>query len=308
MMERSFLTIAAGENNDAIRALSAPARLEMLKLLCAKGPMNINDIARALSLPQSTVATGIQILEDARLVGSQLTKARKGNQKICSAIYSEILISFEESAAQRANNIIEVEMPVGLYTSCDVHAPCGLCSTESVIGPLDVPDYFLDPQRMQAGLVWFGRGYVEYKFPNNAKVLNKDIRAIEFSMELSSEVPGTNPDWPSDITLWVNGMAIGTWTSPGDYGDKRGAFTPAWWKLEGSQYGMMKTWRISTRGTFIDGIAASNVTLSDLALAQHSSIRLRVGIAENAGHTGGVNIFGRGFGNHGRDIIMRLHV
>ncbi|MFH7519070.1 ArsR/SmtB family transcription factor, partial [Pseudomonas syringae group genomosp. 7] len=88
----------------------------------------INDIARALSLPQSTVATGIQILEDARLVDSQLTKARKGNQKICSAIYSEILISFEESAAQRANNIIEVEMPVGLYTSCDVHAPCGLCS------------------------------------------------------------------------------------------------------------------------------------------------------------------------------------
>ncbi|MHC2363547.1 putative transcriptional regulator [Rhizobium leguminosarum] len=145
-------------------------------------------------------------------------------------------------------------------------------------------------------------------FPNNAKVLNKDIRAIEFSLELSSEVPGTNPDWPSDITLWVNGMAIGTWTSPGDYGDKRGTFTPAWWKLEGSQYGMMKTWRISTRGTFIDGVAASNVTLTDLALAQHSSIRLRVGIAENAGHTGGVNIFGRGFGNYGRDIIMRLHV
>ncbi len=78
---------------------------------------------------------------------------------------------------------------------------------------------------MQAGLLWFGRGHVEYKFPNNAKILNKNVNAIEFSMELSSEVPGTNPDWPSDITLWVNGVAIGTWTSPGDYGDKRGAFT-----------------------------------------------------------------------------------
>lgn len=122
-MERSFLTIAAGENGEAIRALSAPARIEILKLLCAKGPLNINDIAQALSLPQSTVATGIQILEDAGLVDSRLAKARKGNQKICSAVYSEILISFEESAAQRANNIIEVEMPVGLYTSCDVHAP-----------------------------------------------------------------------------------------------------------------------------------------------------------------------------------------
>lgn len=307
-MERSFLTINAGENEDVIRALSAPNRIQMLKLLCKNGPMNVNDIANALSLPQSTVATGIQILEDARLVDSRLAKARKGSQKICSAVYREILISFDESIVQKSEDVIDVVMPVGLYTSCEVHAPCGLCSTESVIGLLDVPDYFLDPQRMQAGLLWFGRGYVEYKFPNNAKVLNKDVRAIEFSVELSSEVPGTNPDWPSDITLWVNGMAIGTWTSPGDYGDKRGAFTPEWWKLAGSQYGRLKTWRISTRGTFIDGVATSNATVNDLALAQHSSIRLRIGIADNASHTGGVNIFGRGFGNYGNDILMRLYV
>ncbi|MGY5808800.1 ArsR/SmtB family transcription factor [Rhizobium sp. LEGMi198b] len=306
-MEHSFLTIDASENENAIRALSAPVRIQLLKLLCSKGPMNVNDMARTLSLPQSTVATGIQILEEAGLVESRLAKARKGNQKICSAIYNEILISFQDTTVQK-DDFIEVAMPVGLYTSCDIHAPCGLCSTETVLGLLDVPDYFLDPQRMQAGLIWFGRGHVEYKFPNNAKVLNKTVRAIEFSMELSSEVPGTNPDWPSDITLWVNGMAIGTWTSPGDYGDKRGAFTPAWWKLEGSQYGKLKTWRISTRGTFIDGVAASNVTVSDLALAQHSSIRLRIGIAENASNTGGVNIFGRGFGNYGRDIVMRLYV
>ncbi|AVA24493.1 helix-turn-helix domain-containing protein (plasmid) [Rhizobium sp. CB3171] len=306
-MEHSFLTIDASENENAIRALSAPVRIQLLKLLCSKGPMNVNDMARTLSLPQSTVATGIQILEEAGLVESRLAKARKGNQKICSAIYNEILISFQDTTVQK-DDFIEVAMPVGLYTSCDIHAPCGLCSTETVLGLLDVPDYFLDPQRMQAGLIWFGRGHVEYKFPNNAKVLNKTVRAIEFSMELSSEVPGTNPDWPSDITLWVNGMAIGTWTSPGDYGDKRGAFTPAWWKLEGSQYGKLKTWRISTRGTFIDGMAASNVTVSDLALAQHSSIRLRIGIAENASNTGGVNIFGRGFGNYGRDIVMRLYV
>lgn len=115
----------------------------------------------------------------------------------------------------------------------------------------------------------------------NARVLNRDIRAIEFSLELSSEVPGTNSDWPSEITLWVNGMAIGSWTSPGANGDKRGAFSPPWWKLDGSQYGTKKTWHISRRGTFIDGLPASDVTINDLGLAQHSSIRLRVGIAED---------------------------
>ena len=68
---------------------------------------------------------------------------------------------------------------------------------------------------------------MEYKFPNNARVLNAEVEAIEFTMELSSEVPGTNADWPSDISIWVNDVKVGTWTSPGDYGDKRGRFTPA---------------------------------------------------------------------------------
>ncbi|WP_337267395.1 ArsR/SmtB family transcription factor [Oryzifoliimicrobium ureilyticus] len=307
-MKKGFLAINAERDASILRALSAPARVSMLKLLCSKGAMNINEITQALGLPQSTVATGIQMLEEAGLVEAKVMKARKGSQKICRALYDEILVSFEDAARKTQENVIEVAMPVGLYTSCETHAPCGLCSTEGVIGLLDVPDYFLDPNRMQAGLIWFGRGYVEYKFPNNAKILNREIEAIEFAMELSSEVPGTNPDWPSDITLWANGIAIGTWTSPGDYGDKRGAFTPAWWKLEGSQYGKLKTWRITSRGTHIDGVRVSEATLLDLNLQQHSSIKLKVGIADDAKHMGGINIFGRGFGNYGRDITMRLHL
>ena len=126
-------------------------------------------------------------------------------------------------------------------------------------------------------------------------------------MELSSEVPGTNLDWPSDITLWVNDHPIGTWTSPGDYGDKRGVYTPGWWKLEGSQYGKLKTWRINKSGSFIDGISISSVTVDDIGLSDHHSIRMRIGIDENARHPGGVNIFGRGFGNYDQDIILRIH-
>ena len=121
-------------------------------------------------------------------------------------------------------NAIEVAMPLGLYTSCEVSAPCGLCSTEGIIGLLDVPDTFLDPDRMKAGLIWFTRGFVEYQFPNNAKLAKHEIKRLEFSMELSSEVPGTSADWPSDITLSVNGKDVGTWTSPGDFGDKRGVY------------------------------------------------------------------------------------
>ena len=199
-------------------------------------------------------------------------------------------------------------MPLGLYTSYQVSAPCGLCSPEGIIGLLDVPDLFLDPSRMQAALLWFGRGHVEYKFPNNAKIAKAEVEAIEFSMEISSEVPGTNTDWPSDISVWVNDVLVGTWTSPGDFGDKRGLYTPRWWKLEGSQYGKLTSWNISAKGCYVDGVKVSRVTLKQLDLAAHHSIRLKIGIDDHAKHPGGVNIFGRGFGNHDQDIVMRLHL
>ena len=304
----NFLNVNPELHFEVIRGLSSPIRIRILKLLRRLGPMNVNQISESFGLPQSTVATNIQILQDSGLIETRTIKATKGQQKVCSARYDEIVIRLDVESNQQTDNMVEVAMPLGLYTSCGVSAPCGLCSTQRVIGMLDVPELFLDPSRMQTALLWFGRGYVEYKFPNNAKILGSGIEAIEFSMELSSETPGTNSNWPSDISLWVNDVRIGTWTSPGDYGDKRGIYTPHWWKLEGSQYGELTTWTVSDKGTRVGERQVSDVTLSQLALADHHSIRLKIGIDDAATNPGGVNIFGRGFGNFNQDILMRLHL
>ncbi len=67
--------------------------------------------------------------------------------------------------------------------------------------------------------------------------------------------------------------------------------------------------RISTASlSRCDGVKVSRVTLKHLDLASHHSIRLKIGIDDHAKHPGGVNIFGRGFGNHDQDIVMRLHL
>jgi predicted transcriptional regulator len=129
---------------------------------------------------------------------------------------------------------------------------------------------------------------------------------MEFSLELSSEVPGTAADWPSDITFSINQIDVGTWTSPGDFGDQRGVYTPDWWKLKGSQYGKLKSVRVTTEGTFVDGMKISPVSLKDLDLGAHKSIRFRIAVKDEARHPGGLNIFGKGFGNYDQDIIMRL--
>ncbi len=290
-----------------LKGLASPVRVRILKLLHEKGAQNVNDIAGVLDLPQSTVSSNVQILEEAGLVRSEVQKARKGNQKICHSAFDEVLVAFKEDIAKVKGGHIEVSMPLGLYTSCDVTAPCGLCTPDGIVGLLDVPDTFLDPNRMRAALIWFTRGHVEYQFPNNTKLANGTAKAVEFSMELSSEVPGTSADWPSDITIWVNGTEIGTWTSPGDYGDKRGVYTPDWWKLKGSQYGKLKSFKVDNTGSYVDGLKMSDVTLKSLDIAAHHSIRMRVGIKDDSIHPGGINIFGRGFGNYDQDIVMRIY-
>jgi predicted transcriptional regulator len=300
------LVIDPEERLEVLRGLSSPVRIKILKLLQRGVGVNVNDIASAIGQPQSTVSSHLQILEGAGLIRTETQKGRKGNQKLCFSTFDEVLVMFREEVADRSADTIEVAMPIGLYTSCEVTGPCGLCSPQGIIGLLDVPDTFLNPDRMNAGLMWLTRGFVEYQFPNNARLVGMEVVALEFSMELSSEVPGTSADWPSDITVLVNGREVGTWTSPGDYGDKRGVYTPDWWKLKGSQYGKLKTWRVTPDGAYVDGMKVSPITLRDLDLASHHSIRLRIEVKPDAKHPGGVNIFGRGFGNYDQDIILRL--
>ena len=128
-----------------------------------------------------------------------------------------------------------------------------------------------------------------------------------FRWNCSSEVPGTASDWPSDITVAVNGRELGVWTSPGDFGDQRGLYTPDWWKLKGSQYGMLKSWRVTPDGAFVDGVRISTLTSKDLDLSIHHSIWVRIEVKPGrARHPGGVNAFGRGFGNYDQDIVLRL--
>ena len=309
MKERTgnILVLNSGQDARILKALSTELRIRILELLNGK-KLNVSEIAKTLGIPQSTATVNIGVLEKAGLIKVENEKGERGSQKVCSAQYSEIIISFL-STTETSNRIdaIEVEMPVGLYTKFEINPPCGLCSPEKIIGFLDSPDSFWSPERVKAGLLWFGKGFVEYKFPNNALYKGKPLQKIEVIMELSSEVPGTNKHWPSDITLWVNEIEVGDWTSPGDFGDKRGRFTPLWWKLEGSQYGLLKTWIITEEGSFVDGEKISEVCLTDLHIYDHSSIKVRIGVKEYAQNVGGINIFGKGFGNYDKDIVLRLY-
>ncbi|HTG68852.1 MAG TPA: transcriptional regulator, partial [Candidatus Udaeobacter sp.] len=122
---------------------------------------------------------------------------------------------------------------------------------------------------------------------------------------LGSEAPGVNENWPSDIDFSLNGMDIGMWTSPGDYGEVRGRFSPAWWGDRVNQYGLLKVIRIQEDGTLIDGQRMSSVGIGEIGL-DRNFWTFRISVKEDAVHVGGLTLYGKGFGNYNHDIMFRV--
>jgi len=285
------------------RALAAEQRVKLLNLL-AKRAMNVNEIATSLNISQPTASVHIRVLEEAGLVGSEYVPTDRGSEKRCWATFQKLVFEAEMEPEARDELTDETQMPIGLFTSISVEQPCGLASENNIIGFNDNPQSFLLAERAQAQILWFSSGWIEYTFPGNLPP-NADVLSVEFVAELCSETPLYNNEWPSDITIWINGIEVGTWMSPGDFGGTRGRLNPDWWPANSTQYGMLKTWSVDENGSRVDGNPVSGVRLSDLKLSYQRPIVVRIGNKHNAAHIGGVNLFGRHFGNYPQDLVLR---
>ena len=284
-----------------LKALASDTRIQILDLLSDQ-LLNVSEIAEALDLPLSTANLHIKGLEEAGLLLTELKPATRGLQKVCARAYEIIVIQLPRSHSLNQNTA-EYSMPVGAYVDCSVTPTCGLASETGIIGLFDDPASFYEATRVNAQLLWFHHGYVEYRFPNRLPP-QTTLDSVNLSLEVCSEAPLHDEDWPSDITVWINNVEIGTWTSPADFGGQRGVLTPQWWDSWNSQYGLIKVWQVSNDGSFVDGMRLSSVTLKDLQIPKHEYIAVRIGVKPDANHVGGINIFGSRFGNYPQDILL----
>ena len=292
-----------GDPELILKALSSSTRLKILNLLSDQ-VLNISEIGEALDLPVSTATLHVNTLEGAGLINTDLRPAVRGLQKVCARVYDVVVVELARGDVEQAQSV-EVSMPIGAFVDCQVTPTCGLASSTGIIGLFDDPASFFEPERVNAQLLWFHHGYVEYRFPNRLPP-KAIIESAAISMELCSEAPLHHEDWPSDITMWVNGTEIGTWTSPGDFGGQQGLLTPGWWENWNSQFGLLKVWTVTENGSFIDGKRISDVTLDAIHISDNSSFSVRIGVKSSARNVGGINIFGRQFGNYPQDIMLRL--
>lgn len=284
-------------------ALASGVRLEMIRLL-SKQAMNNKDLAEKLGLSGAIVSMHVRKLQAAGIVKSEMVRKEGGTHKLNTLATSGIEVMFP-LFHQDERQFHEVAMPIGHYNNHKVFPTCGLATTSAIIGQFDDPRFFLDPERVYAGILWLGKGFVEYKLPNYL-LASQRLEEIEISLEIGSEAPGVNRDWPSDISFSLNGCELGFWTSPGDSGEGRGALTPAWWMDNVNQYGYLKLIQIKETGTYLDGRQISSVGLNDIAV-ERNHWTLRFEVKEDAAHVGGLTLYGKGFGNYDQDIVFRTY-
>ncbi len=288
-----------------MQALGNETRLLMLSLLSHR-TLNLSALAEAINLPQSTTAFHLKQLEGAGLVNVQYLPGTRGQQKLISKRYDEVHFKLPGVAIESASNVVEVSMPVGNYKRIAVKPTCGIATDTKYIGMIDDVRSFYEPEHVFAQILWFKQGFVEYDFPNNIPY-GSQATELQFSMEICSEAPEYDLDWPSDITLSVNGVETGIWTSQGDFGGVRGRLTPEWWPIEQTQYGVLKRWRITMDGTYVDGEKISEVSLDNINLEANPHICMRLEVKEDARNVGGINLFGKRLGNYNQDLVMRTH-
>ena len=289
---------------ETFKALGSDTRIQILNILLENEQMSMNQLATELNISNGALTGHVKKLEECGLINISNESAGHGNQKMCSVTQDRIIVDIKKPIDYK--NVFETEIKVGQFSRHQVWPTCGIATSESVIGEFDDIRYFNHPDRFTANILWFTKGYVEYTIPNLIPS-NQRITQLSISAELSSEAPGIDNNWPSDISFYINDTKIGMWTSPGDFGDMHGMFTPQWWPQNWNQYGLLKLLVINDYGTYIDGLKISDVSTLSLHLDYSSDIRLRLAVENDSEHVGGITLYGKSFGNYDQDIRVAIN-
>lgn len=285
-------------------AFASKIRRKILRLLIISS-YSIQEIASLCSISISTASFHIQILKEAGLIKVIRPPSGKGNEKNISLEAEQVIIRSSLNKVDTSTSLFQRNIRIGSYSHFEIEAPCALCTRDDRVLPFDTPNIFASPEHINAELLSFFNGFVEYTLLSN-EFNKKKLRALTISLELCSECPNYNNDWKSDITFWINNVEIGTYRSLGDYGGRKGTFTPSWWGINSTQFGNLLKININDKGTFFNNSLTSSITINDLLIANNDTITLRIGVKKSSKYVGGINIFGKHFGDYNQDITFMV--
>ena len=190
-------------------ALASTDRIRILKGIMYY-PKSISTLSNETGIPISTVSRYAQDLAEAGLISITYQPGIKGHTKFCAQETLSCNFVFDAQLFSRPDygqREFVTEMPIGMFSSCTVTPPCGMLGAVEPLAIKDNPAAFFSPQRMNAECIWFNTGMLGYTFPVPAEFMHeRTMQSLSFSFEVCSEANNYNVNWPSDITVLINGV------------------------------------------------------------------------------------------------------
>lgn len=275
------------------RALGSTARLKALALLRDHPDMNASELASALGISGAAMTVHLQTLEEAGLITSQRVPGRGIPQKRCRLRDLRLLIDLSGTADDA--RILDREIPLGAFTEAEPGLACGLAGESARIGETNDPLAFLDPMRIWADLLWLGEGSVTYALPESAQE-GETLSSLIWALEVGGHVQDR-------VAFSVNGCETGEYTFEEEPENRRGVYTPEWFREDSLQYGQRFLIKIDDGGTFLNGKKVSERGITYLSGGAPLFFTVR-----SLPHSprGSIAIYGNGFGDWGRNMAVRM--
>ncbi len=287
-------------------ALGDETRLEILWHL--NNPPFLKTIAqlgKLVPIPKTTLIRHLEKLEKANLVTVLYRSASHGTARVFKRDIQGVNMDLYFNKKPKKTTTVSNIQSIGVGQFADFEGEQFGFSTKSDYYHFTNEDCFTS-KRFDAQIVYTTYGRITYYFSNITAKYN-EITELSLSLEICSEAPYFDNDYKSDITFWINGIELTTFTSLGDFGDHRGKLNPVWWPDTNTQYGKLVTVTVNRDGVGINGNRVpSRVTLSDLNIDKGNKIIVTLGNKDTALYRGGFNIFGSDFGDYPQDICLSL--
>ena len=286
------------------QVLSSETRLKIIGIL-ENEEMNIKDLAEVLNTSSTVMARHINKLEEAGIIATRNISAKRGLQKICKLNIEKVDLYFRTDF-NKTGKLKQISIPVGTYSAHSAKPTCGLAGKNGLIGDYDDPRNFSHHEHYFANLVWLAEGWLEYKIP--CFIFDrKSIKSVKISLEICSEYPLYKNDYKSDIYFYINNVKLCRWTSPGNFGGRRGRYNPIWW-IMGSEYGMKVDILVDSNGTTINNEKVSEIKIDHITFIDRKNSLLKIACpgSDETENSGGINIFGKGFGDYDQNIEFEV--
>lgn len=308
--------------NDLIKivsALSVKTRREIIKII-NQSPKTINQIAWELNIPVSTASFHTKILIKAGLLTVSANDKKITNQKLVSLGNYFFALHLENTNhptnTPSFSKVKTIEVPIGSYSDFNVEPSCGINTSEGTLLVADTPATFSSPERFKAGLIWFKRGYLEYSIPllnysgsKQTGISYEDkhnITSLSFTFEMCAETINYDHNCKSLVTFTINNKQIGKIKLNGDFGKRRGKLNPDWLSDNITQYGLLYNLDVRLDGSYLNEKKISDITILDLQLSQMDILSFKFEVTPDTKRKGGINLFGKNFGDYPQDIILSI--